>query len=54
MTISLKTWTRYEDNIKVGVNDIGCDIVDWICVVECMKTWRVLGDTLIKVIFPLT
>ena len=55
MTTILKTWTRYEDNIKVNVNYTGCDSVDWMSVVECtsMKTWRAVGNTLRDVTFPL-
>jgi hypothetical protein len=54
MMITLKIWTRYEDNIKVSVNDTGCEIVDWIRFVECMKTWRILGDTLTDVPVPIS
>jgi hypothetical protein len=44
VTICLKTWTGY-DNIEVDINDTGCENVDWIRVVECMETWRALGNT---------
>jgi hypothetical protein len=39
---------RYEDNIKLDLNDIGCDWVDWIHLVQDKVQWRALLKTIIN------
>jgi len=34
--------TRWEDNIKMDLQDVGCGVMDWIELVEDSDRWRAL------------
>jgi hypothetical protein len=52
-TIKQAKMTRLEDNIKMGVNEIRWEGVDWIYLVQVKYRWLVLVNTLTKLQIPL-
>jgi hypothetical protein len=43
---------RWEDNIKIGLRDLGCEGVCWIHLARDRNRWRALVNTVIKVRVP--
>jgi len=33
---------RWEDNIKMNLQEVGCGILDWICLAQDRDRWRAL------------
>jgi hypothetical protein len=40
-----------EDNIKVGIKEIGCEVMDWIHLAQNRSQWRDHENTVTKFIF---
>jgi hypothetical protein len=43
------TW---EDNIRIGIREIGWEVVDWTHLVQDRDQWRALVYTVMKFLFP--
>jgi len=43
---------RWEDNIKIDLQKIGCGDVDWIDLVHDRDTWRVLVNAVMALLVP--
>jgi hypothetical protein len=43
---------RWEDNIKIGLQEVGCGGVDWIGLAQVRDSWRVLVITVMNVRVP--
>jgi hypothetical protein len=39
---------RWEDNIKMDLQEVGCGGVDWIDVVQDMDSWRALVNEVVN------
>jgi len=44
---------RWEDNIKMDLQELGCGLMDWIEVVQDRDMWRALVNAVMKVRVPL-
>ena len=44
--------SRWEDNIKMDLQEVGCGGLDWIKVAQGTDRWRVLVNTVIYVRVP--
>jgi len=43
---------RWEDNIKMYLQKVGCGVMDWIEVAQNRDRWRALVTALMKIWFP--
>jgi len=43
---------RWEDNIKMDLQELGCEGMDWIELAEDRDRWRALGNGVMKLQFP--
>ena len=43
---------RWEDNIKMDLNELGCEGVDWIEQAQDMDRWRTLVNAVMNPRFP--
>jgi hypothetical protein len=43
---------RWEDNIKMGLQDVGCGGMDWIELAQDRDTWRALVNAVMNLRFP--
>ena len=43
---------RWEDNIKMDIQEIGLEDVDWIDPAPCRDRWRALVNAVMKLQFP--
>jgi hypothetical protein len=43
---------RWEDNIRIGLREIGWKFVDWMHVVQHMDRWQVLVNTVMNLGVP--
>jgi hypothetical protein len=43
---------RWENNIKIGLQDVGWKGTDWIALTEDRDRWRLLGNALMNFRFP--
>jgi len=44
--------SRWEDNIKMDLQEVGCGDMDWIDLAEEMDRWRALVDVVMNLRFP--
>ena len=47
-----KTRLRWEDNIKMNLQEVGCGGMDWIELAEDRDRWRALVNTVMKLQVP--
>jgi len=43
---------RWEDNIKMDIQEVGCGGMDWIQVAQDRDRWRALVNTVMNLRFP--
>ena len=43
---------RWEDNIKMGLQELGCGAMDWIEVAEDRDSWRALVNAVMNLRVP--
>ena len=43
---------RWEDNIKMDLQEVGCGVMDWIDLHQDRDRWRALASALKKLLFP--
>jgi hypothetical protein len=43
---------RWEDNIKRGLQEVGCEVVDWIELAQDRNKWRALVNTVMDFRVP--
>ena len=43
---------RWEDNIKMDLQEVGCEGMDWIDVAQDRKRWRALVDAVMNIRAP--
>ena len=43
---------RWEDNIKMDIQEVGCEGMDWIDLAEDRDRWRALVNTVMNLRFP--
>ena len=43
---------RWEDNIKMGLQEVGCGGVDWIKLIQDRDRWRALMNAVINLRVP--
>jgi hypothetical protein len=43
---------RWEDNIKMDLQEVGCECMDWIDVVKDMHRWRALVNAVMNLRVP--
>ena len=43
---------RWEDNIKMDLQEVGCGDMDWIELAQDMDRWRALVNTVMSLRFP--
>ena len=43
---------RWEDNIKMDLQEVGCEGMDWIDVAQDRKRWRALVDAVMNLRVP--
>jgi len=41
----------WEDNIKVGIQDVGLEVMDWIALVQNRDRWQVFVSTMMNLWF---
>jgi hypothetical protein len=51
-SLQQKPRVRWEDNIKMDLNDIGWDGVDWIHMAQDRDQWRALVNMVMKLRVP--
>jgi hypothetical protein len=39
---------RWEDNIKMNLQEVGCGVMDWIKVAQDMDRWQALANALMN------
>jgi len=48
---SLLNKSCWEDNIKVGIQEVGLEVMDWIALVQNRDRWQVLVSTVMNLWF---
>jgi len=43
---------RWEDNIKIDLQEVGCGVVDWIELAQDRDRWRALLNAVMNLRFP--
>jgi len=43
---------RWEDNIKIGLQEVGCEGMDWIEMAQDKDSWRALVNAVMKLRVP--
>ena len=43
---------RQEDNIKMGLREVGCEGMDWIDLAQDRDRWRALVSAVMKLLVP--
>jgi len=43
---------RWEDNIKMGLQELGCVVMDWIELAQDREKWRALVNAVMKLRVP--
>ena len=47
-----KSRCRWEDNIKMDLQEVGCEVMDWIELAQDMDRWRALVNTVMNFRVP--
>ena len=47
-----RSWHRWEDNIKIGLQGLGCGVMDWIDVSQERDRWRALVNAVMNLLVP--
>ena len=47
-----RTRRRWEDNIKMDLKEMGCEVLDWIIVAQGRNRWRALVNAVMNLGFP--
>jgi len=47
-----RTWHRWEDNIKIDLIEMGCEVLDRIIVAQDRNRWRALVNAVMNLRFP--
>jgi hypothetical protein len=47
-----RTRRRWEDNIKVDIQEVGCGVMDWIDLAQDMDRWRALVNVVMNLRVP--
>ena len=47
-----KSRCRWEDNIKMDLQEVGCEVMDWIELAQDMDRWRALVNTVMNLRVP--
>jgi hypothetical protein len=47
-----KPWRRWEDNIKMDIEDKNTGDLDWIHLDQCRDHWRTVGNTAVDLRVP--
>jgi len=45
-------WRRWEDNIRIGLQEVGCGDVDWIELAQDRDRWRALVNAVMNLRAP--
>ena len=43
---------RWEDNIKIDLQEVGCGGMDWIELAQNRDSWRALGSAVVNLLVP--
>jgi hypothetical protein len=43
-----RPWRRWEDNIKVSLQKVGCGVMDWIDLAQDRESWWALVNTVMN------
>jgi hypothetical protein len=46
------SWRRWEDNIKIDLQDVGCGSMKWIELAQDRDKWRALVNAVMKIRVP--
>jgi hypothetical protein len=49
---SLLNKSFWEDNIKMGIQEVGLEVMDWIALAQDRDRWQVLVNTVRNLWFP--
>ena len=47
-----RPWHRWEDNIKMDLQELGCGVMDWIDLAQDRGSWRALVNAVMNFQFP--
>jgi hypothetical protein len=47
-----RSWSRWEDNIKLDIQEVGCGGMDWIYLAQDRERWRELVNVIMNPRFP--
>jgi hypothetical protein len=42
----------WEDNIKIDLQDVGCECIDWIELAQNLDSWRALVNAVMNLLVP--
>jgi hypothetical protein len=45
-------WRRWEDNIRMGLQEVGCGVMDWIELAQDRDRWRKLVKAVMNLRVP--
>ena len=48
----VRPWLRWEDNIKMDLQDVGCEGMDWIELAQNRDRWRPLVNAVMNLRVP--
>ena len=47
-----RTWHRWEDNINMDLQEVGCGVMDWIELAQNRDKWQALVNTVMNLQVP--
>jgi hypothetical protein len=47
-----RPWCRWEDNIKMDLKEVGCEVIDWIKLAQDREKWRALVNAVMNLWIP--
>ena len=47
-----KPWRRWEDNIKMGLQEVECRGMDWITLAQDMDKWQTFANMVMNIQVP--